>query len=62
MTRSVARRCVVVSRRGLAGFSGPVMPYVTTLTGFVVFVGGMAISAVQEFTQGFATPEASSIR
>ena len=38
------------------------MPYVTTLTGFVVFVGCMAIFAVQEFTQGFGTPEASSIR
>jgi len=38
------------------------MPYVTTLTGFVVFIGGMAIFAAQEFTQGFGTPESSSIR
>ena len=45
-----------------ASFYGSFMPYVTTLTGFVVFVGGMAIFAVQEFTQGFGTPEASSIR
>lgn len=38
------------------------MPYVTTPTGSVVFVASMLILAVQEFTQGFGTPESSSIR
>ncbi len=38
------------------------MPYVTTLTGFVVFITCMSIFAAQEFTQGFGTPEAASMR
>ncbi len=38
------------------------MPYVLTVTGFVVFSVAMAIFVAQEFTQGFGTPEASRIR
>jgi hypothetical protein len=38
------------------------MPYVTSLTGFIVFSVGMTAFAVQEFTQGFGTLEASSNR
>ena len=38
------------------------MPYVTTLVGLAVFVVIMSIFVVQEFTQGFGTPEGSSIR
>jgi protein-S-isoprenylcysteine O-methyltransferase Ste14 len=38
------------------------VPYVTTVTGFVVFVAAMAIFVAHEFTQGFGTPETSTIR
>lgn len=38
------------------------MPFVTTVTGFVVFIAAVAIFVAQEFTQGFGTPEASTIR
>jgi hypothetical protein len=38
------------------------MPYGTTLTGFVGFLASVAVFAGQEFTQGFGTPEAASIR
>ena len=38
------------------------MPYVTTSAGLAVFAVIMSIFVVQEFTQGFGTPEGSSIR
>ena len=38
------------------------MPYVTTPTGLVVFAVAMSVFVVQEFAQGFGTPEAASIR
>jgi protein-S-isoprenylcysteine O-methyltransferase Ste14 len=38
------------------------MPYVTTVSGLLVFIAAMAIFVAQEFTQGFGTPEASTSR
>lgn len=38
------------------------MPYVTTLTGILVFLAAMSLFVAQEFSQGFGAPEASSIR
>ena len=37
------------------------VPYVTTLTGFLVFIASMSIFAGQEFTQGFGTPKPASM-
>lgn len=38
------------------------MPYVTTLAGLAVCAVMMSIFVVQKLTQGFGTPEVSSIR
>lgn len=38
------------------------MPYASTLTGAAVFTAIMLVFLVQEFTQGFDTPDGSSVR
>lgn len=38
------------------------MPYASTLTGAAVFTAVMLVFLAQEFTQGFGTPDGSSVR